>query len=50
MKWKGELIYVSENLAKENIGLRRISEYEWDMRFSFHHIGTFNEQKRIINS
>jgi transposase InsO family protein len=50
MKWKGELVYVSENLAKENIGLRRISEYEWDMRFSFHHIGIFDEQKRMITN
>lgn len=43
MKWKGEHIYVSENLAGEDIGLRRISEHEWDIRFSFHHLGTFDE-------
>lgn len=48
MKWKGELIYISENLVGEVIGLRRISDHEWDMRFSFHHLGVFDELKRRV--
>lgn len=50
MKWKGELVYVSDNLSGEDIGLRKISEYEWDMRFSFHHLGIFDELKRNIGN
>lgn len=43
MKWQGDLIYVSENLCGEDIGLRRISGHEWEMRFSFHPLGIFDE-------
>ncbi len=48
MKWKGDLVYVSENLAREDIGLKQLSEHEWEMRFSFHRLGTFDELKRKI--
>lgn len=48
MKWNGELIYVSENLSGEDIGLWRISEHEWEMRFSFHHLGIFDETQGKI--
>jgi transposase InsO family protein len=48
MKWGGDLIYVSENLIGENIGLRKISDHEWEMRFSFHPIGIFDELKRRV--
>ena len=50
MKWKGEAIYVAGNLSGEDIGLRRISEHEWDMRYSFHHLGTFDERNGKIKS
>lgn len=43
MKWKGELIYLSENLVGEVIGLTPISDHLWDIRFSFHHLGVFDE-------
>lgn len=48
LKWKGELIYVSENLAGEDIGLEQISDHEWEMRFSFHPVGIFDELTRKI--
>lgn len=50
MKWKGSLIYVSENLAGENVGLKRISEHEWDVRFAFHRLGIFDELKGDIRA
>ncbi len=50
MKWKGSLIYVSENLIGEEIGLRRISEHEWEVRFSFHPLGVFDELKEEIRT
>lgn len=48
MKWQGELIYVSDNLSGENIGLRRCSEHEWELRFSFLPLGTFDENNGKI--
>jgi transposase InsO family protein len=50
MKWQGKLIYVSENLSGEDIGLKRISEHEWEMRFSFHYLGIFDENNNKINT
>lgn len=43
IKWKGQLIYVSEVLAGEPVALEQIDEHLWDIRFSFHHLGTLNE-------
>jgi hypothetical protein len=48
MKWQGELIYVSQNLSGENIGLKKISEHEWEMRFGFHNLGAFDELKKKV--
>lgn len=39
IKWGGELIYVSEVLAKEPIGLTPIDDGTWDLRYSFHVLG-----------
>lgn len=43
IKWKGNLIYVSDALVGEPVGLEQIDEHLWDIRFSFHHLGTLNE-------
>ncbi len=43
IKWKGDFVYVSEALAGEPIGLRQISEAEWEVRFSFHPLGILDE-------
>ncbi len=43
IKWKGQLIYVSDALAGEPIALEQIDEHLWNIRFSFHHLGTLNE-------
>ncbi len=48
MKWQGNFIYVSENLSGEDIALKRVSENEWELSFSFHHLGTFDERSRRI--
>jgi transposase InsO family protein len=39
IKWGGELIYVSEVLAKEAVGLTPIEDGVWDLRYSFHLLG-----------
>ena len=44
IKWKGNFVYVSQALAKEPIGLRQISETEWEVRFSFHVLGILDDR------
>jgi putative transposase len=49
IKWRGELIYVSEVLTKEPVGLKRIAEEQWEVRYSFHLLGLLDQRlKRII--
>src|SRR6266404_8989340 len=36
IKWRGELLYLSEILAKEPVGLKPIDEQRWELRYSFH--------------
>lgn len=49
IKWHGEFIYISEVLAKEPLGLRQIDNDLWELRYSFHVLGTLNVQtKKII--
>jgi putative transposase len=44
IKWKGEEVYVSGVLAGERVGLKQISDSEWEMRFSFHQLGVLDER------
>jgi len=49
IKWRGERIYVSEVLAKEPLGLKPIDSDKWELCYSFHLLGTFDERtKKII--
>lgn len=49
MKWKGHLIYVSEILAGEPVGLNQISESLFEIRYSFHLLGLLDEQTRKVS-
>lgn len=44
IKWKGELVYISQALVGEPVGLRQIDESEWEIYFSFHPLGILDEQ------
>jgi len=44
IKWNGEFVYISQALAGEPVGLRQISEREWEVRFSFYPLGILDEQ------
>jgi transposase InsO family protein len=46
IKWRGELIYVSEVLAKEPVGLKPIDNDKWELRYSFHLLGVLDERKQ----
>lgn len=49
IKWKGSLIYVSEVLAKEPLGMFQIDEFQWEIRYSFHLLGILDERTNTIN-
>ena len=44
IKWKGEYVFISEAVVGEPVGLRQISEREWEVRFSFYPLGILDEQ------
>ena len=49
IKWKGHLLYVSDLLAKEPLGLSPVDEYLWEVRYSFHLLGVLDERTLKIN-
>ncbi len=49
IKWRGELLYVSEVLAKEPIGLKPVDNEKWELRYSFHLLGILDERNRSIS-
>lgn len=44
IKWKGGLLYVSEALIGEPVGLREIDNNRWEVRYSFHPLGVLDER------
>jgi transposase InsO family protein len=49
IKWRGELLYLSEVLAKEPVGLKPIDEGRWELRYSFHLLGILDERTKNIS-
>jgi len=43
IRWKGELIYLSEVLAGEPLALRQKEEHRWEVTFSFYPLGILDE-------
>jgi transposase InsO family protein len=48
IKWRGDLIYVSQVLAQEPLGLKQIAEDQWEVRYSFHLLGTLDQRVKKI--
>jgi len=48
VKWQGDLMYVSEALVGEPVGLERISEHEWRLCFSFLDLAVYDEKSRKL--
>jgi hypothetical protein len=48
IKWQGALIYVSEVLAHEPLGLTPIDEDTWEVRYSFHVLGVLDQRRKKI--
>ena len=43
IRWKGEMVYLSQALAGESVALKQKGEHLWEIRFSFHPLGVLNE-------
>jgi len=43
IRWRGELVYISEALAGELVALKQKEEHLWEIRFSFYPLGILNE-------
>jgi transposase InsO family protein len=48
IKWQGDLIYISEVLAQEPLGLRQIDDERWEVRYSFHLLGFLDQRRKKI--
>lgn len=48
IKWHGDLIYVSQVLAQEPLGLKQIDEQQWEVRYSFHRLGILDQRTKKI--
>ena len=43
IKWRGKLVYVSETLVGEPVGLQQKEEHLWVVQFGFHPLGVLDE-------
>jgi transposase InsO family protein len=48
IKWHGELIYISQVLAHEPVGLKQVSDEQWEVRYSFHQLGILDNRTNKI--
>ena len=49
IKWQGQLIYLTHVLANEPVGLKPIDDDKWELRYSFHLLGIFDERTQNIS-
>ena len=50
IRWRGQLLYVSEVLAQEPVGFTPIGETTWRVHYSFHPLGILEERTLTITS
>jgi putative transposase len=50
IKWQGTLVYLSEVLAKEPVGLAQTDNHLWEIRYSFHVLGLLDERSKTVTS
>jgi transposase InsO family protein len=48
IKWQGDLIYASQILAQEPVGLKQVGQEQWEVRYSFHLLGILDQRTRKI--
>ena len=48
IKWKCQLIYISQALAGESVGLKQVSDTTWEVYFSYLFLGILDESKQKV--
>jgi hypothetical protein len=48
IKWHGDLIYISQLLAQQPVGLKQIGPEQWEVRYSFHLLGILDQREQKI--
>lgn len=48
IKWRGQLIYLSETLGQEPIGLKQVDQDRWEIYYSFHLLGQLDDRTSTI--
>jgi transposase InsO family protein len=48
IKWQGQLLYVTDVLAKEPVGLTKVDNDLWELRYSFHLLGYLDQRSGKI--
>jgi transposase InsO family protein len=48
IKWHGNLIYLSQLLAQQPVGLKQIGPEQWEVRYSFHRLGVLDQRAHKI--
>ena len=50
IKWRGRLLYLSETLRQEAIGLKQVDERQWEIYYGFHLLGYLDDGEYKITS
>jgi transposase InsO family protein len=50
IKWRGRLLYLSETLRQEAIGLKQVDERQWEIYYGFHLLGYLDDGDYKITS
>jgi hypothetical protein len=48
IKWRGQLLYVTEVLKQEPVGLKQVDEDRWEIYYSFHLLGYLDDRTCTI--
>jgi transposase InsO family protein len=48
MKWRGQLLYVTEVLKQEPVGMKQVAEDRWAIYYSFHLLGYLDDRTCTI--
>lgn len=50
IKWNGKLIYLTQVLSKDRVGLRQVDEDRWEILYSFVLLGHYNQRTGAVES
>lgn len=48
IKWKGNHYWLTQVLTHQHVGIKQVDEHQWNVYFSFYHLGTLDEKQRKI--